>query len=239
MRGDSNSLKHKNILCCASPNPNLRSLARSTLVRDNQLRHALDHLHGLALRLVEAGLAHSLDDLGRAEAQAVGVHRDVLEAPQGAERGPVQGVVHHEVVHQETSARLQRLHGIGVQVGDDGLGHGARDVGHQHDIEGLVGNGPLRARRVEMHELHPVLNVLRLLGLDLLAGAADLGQLQDGGLQARSRAREDVREGAGTTADIQHRRDASQLQLLLDKVLRGGHGAVVLSLRVGLRHLGV
>mmetsp|Transcript_1351 Transcript_1351/g.3903 ORF Transcript_1351/g.3903 Transcript_1351/m.3903 type:complete len:352 (-) Transcript_1351:228-1283(-) len=216
-----------------------RNSSGSILVAHDEFGHAVDHLKGLALRRVEAGAGHPGDDLLRAEAEAVSVDGHVLQAPEGAEGRAIQAVVHHEVVHKQPATGLQRLHGVGVEAADDGLRHGAGDVRHQHDIIGGIRHGPVRAAGIELREGDTLADVLGLLRADALAGAADLRQLQDGGLQAWCRPDKHVGEGTGAAANVQHGGDVAELELLLDQVLGRGHRAVVLRLRVGLGHLRV
>ena len=107
--------------------PSLASL----LMRDDELRHPVDHLPRLGRRL-EASGHHPLAHLHRAEPEPVGVHRHVLEGPQGTELWTIERVVNHKVVDEETSAWLERLVRILVECADDGLGDGSRDVRHEH-----------------------------------------------------------------------------------------------------------
>mmetsp|Transcript_91161 Transcript_91161/g.258117 ORF Transcript_91161/g.258117 Transcript_91161/m.258117 type:complete len:233 (-) Transcript_91161:436-1134(-) len=163
----------------------------------------------------------------------------MLQTPQCTQGRPVKAVVDHEVMDKEPPSRPQGLQGIGVKAFDDLLWHGPGDVGHEHDVEGTVVDGPRRRARVQLHEAHAVAHVLSLLRPDRLAGAAHLGQLQDRGPQARGRPHEHVGEGAGAASDVKHRRDAAELELLLDEVLGGRDGPVVLSLGVGPGHVRV
>mmetsp|Transcript_35178 Transcript_35178/g.60235 ORF Transcript_35178/g.60235 Transcript_35178/m.60235 type:complete len:203 (+) Transcript_35178:421-1029(+) len=199
----------------------------------------MDHLHRLTLGHIEAAGAHPVDDLLRAKAESVGVDRDVLQRPQSAERRAVERVVDHEVMDEEAATGLEGLVGVGVEGRDDALWHGARDVRHEHHIEGGIGDGPVGRGRVELDEVDTLLHRRGLLGLDALAGAADLGQLENSGLEAGRGLGEDVGEGARAAADVEHGRGVAELQLLLDEILRRRHGAVVLRLRVRRRRLRV
>mmetsp|Transcript_43916 Transcript_43916/g.99315 ORF Transcript_43916/g.99315 Transcript_43916/m.99315 type:complete len:224 (+) Transcript_43916:307-978(+) len=164
----------------------------SILVGDDELRQSGDHLHGLALRGIEATGAHPGDDLSRAEAKAVGVDGDVLQGPERTELGAVEGVVYHEVVHQQPSARLEGLEGVGIELLDNGLRDGSRDVRHEDDVEGGIVHRPVRGSRVKLNELHTLLHARRHGLLDALTSAADLRQLKHRRRQLRSRVGEDV-----------------------------------------------
>ena len=48
----------------------------------------------------------------RRQAEAVGVHRDMLQGPVGAQRGTVLGIIHHEVVNHQATTRLQDFQGV-------------------------------------------------------------------------------------------------------------------------------
>mmetsp|Transcript_86492 Transcript_86492/g.218080 ORF Transcript_86492/g.218080 Transcript_86492/m.218080 type:complete len:316 (+) Transcript_86492:76-1023(+) len=204
---------------------------------DHQLRHAVDHLHGLALRLVEPRTAEAVDDLLRAQPEAIGVDRDVLQAPEGAEGRPVKAVIDHEVVDEQAPSGFEGLVCVRVQVGNDRLRDRPRDVGHQHEFEVPILHWPRRAGGVELHEDDAALDVLRLLRLDGLCGAANLRQLKHRALEARRGTDEDVRKGTRTTSNVKHGSDAAQLQFFLHQVLRSGHGTIVLGLRVRLGDL--
>mmetsp|Transcript_120872 Transcript_120872/g.170000 ORF Transcript_120872/g.170000 Transcript_120872/m.170000 type:complete len:250 (+) Transcript_120872:205-954(+) len=203
-------------------------------MRDNELGHAVDHLVGLALVLLEACLSHSPDDLCRAKPKPLRVDRHMLESPKCSQCGTIEAVVDHEVVDQKTPSRSQGLEGILVERKNDTLGDGATDVGHQHDVVVAVTNWPVWACRIKLHKRNTVLDVLRLLSLDALACATDLWQLQHCGLEAWGGLCEDVGKRSGSTSDIKHGANPAQIQLLAHEVLGSRHGAVVLRLRVGL-----
>mmetsp|Transcript_99671 Transcript_99671/g.257739 ORF Transcript_99671/g.257739 Transcript_99671/m.257739 type:complete len:380 (-) Transcript_99671:225-1364(-) len=213
--------------------------AQLALVRNDKLGHAVNHLEGLALGFVKSNLAHTRDDLLRAETQAISVHGHVLKSPKGTESWAIETVVHHEVVHEEAAARAQGLECVGIKPLDDRLGHRSGDVGHQHDVEGLVADWPLGARGIELHEVDPLADLVGLLCTDLLACAAHLRQFKHCGLEARRCAHKDVGESTGAATHVQHVTDSAKLQLLLYEVLRCRNRAIVLCLCVSLSDLRV
>mmetsp|Transcript_59367 Transcript_59367/g.165774 ORF Transcript_59367/g.165774 Transcript_59367/m.165774 type:complete len:268 (-) Transcript_59367:438-1241(-) len=199
----------------------------------------MDHLHRLTLLCAETGHAHAGDDLLGAKPKAAGIHRDMLQAPKRTEGWPVEAVVDHEVMHQEPAPWTESLVRVLVELYDDRLGNGARDVGHQHDVEGGVAHWPRRTGGVQFDEADAFPHIFRLLRPDALAGPANLRQLQHCRLQAWRVAHEDVRERARAPADVKHVGDPAQLELFLNEVFRRRGGTVVLGLCVRRSHLGI
>ena len=82
----------------------------SGLSGQHHLGHPCDHLKGLHLH--EAAARQALLHQARRQAEAVGVHRDMLQGPVGAQRGTVLGIIHHEVVNHQATTRLQDFQGV-------------------------------------------------------------------------------------------------------------------------------
>ena len=85
-------------------------LRLSGLSGQHHLGHPCDHLKGLHLH--EAAVRQALLHQARRQAEAVGVHRDMLQGPVGAQRGTVLGIIHHEVVNHQATTRLQDFQGV-------------------------------------------------------------------------------------------------------------------------------
>ena len=99
-------------------------------------------------------------------------------------------------MNKEATTGTQGLECILVEWQDNALGNRATDVGHEHDVKAGVADWPVWTCRIQLHKVHSVLDVLRLLRFDAFPCSAHLWQLQDGGLEAGRGLCEDIRESS-------------------------------------------